>query len=83
MLAAAQLYAHDIPDFAGPPGTDLLQVLWCPFDHGELGLPAVVLKWRRAADVTEVLDPQPERGYSMHVFTCPASFEHPHQLVME
>jgi hypothetical protein len=23
------------------------------------------------------------RGYSMHVFTCPASFEHPHQLVME
>ena len=60
MLAAAQLYARDIPDFAGPPGTDLLQVLWCPFEHGELYLPAVVLKWRRAADVTDVLDPQPE-----------------------
>lgn len=60
MLGAAQLYARDIPDFAGPPGTDLLQVLWCPFDHEPTYLPAVVLRWRRAADVTEVLDPQPE-----------------------
>jgi hypothetical protein len=60
MLAVAQLCACDIPDFAGPAGADLLQVLWCPFDHGELQLPAIVLKWRQAADVTDVLDSQPE-----------------------
>jgi hypothetical protein len=52
MLAVAQLYARDIPDFKGPAGTDLLQVLWCPLDHDELYCPAVALKWRRASEVT-------------------------------
>jgi hypothetical protein len=28
-----QLYASDAPDLPFPPGTDLLQLLWCPYDH--------------------------------------------------
>lgn len=59
MLAVAQLYARDVPGFRGPAGTDLLQVLWCPFDHDNRYYPAIALKWRRASDVTDPLDVQP------------------------
>lgn len=63
MLAAAQLRADDVPDLPRPGGADLLQVLMCPFDHdAEEGFgPAVRLRWRREADVSEVLD-EPPRG---------------------
>ncbi|GAB3836850.1 hypothetical protein GCM10029963_77980 [Micromonospora andamanensis] len=53
LVAVAQLYRRDVPDFAGPDGTDLLQVLWCPLDHPEEGYnPRVRLYWRRSADVS-------------------------------
>jgi len=37
MVPVAQLYRRDVPDFVGPDGADLLQVLWCPLDHPEEG----------------------------------------------
>jgi hypothetical protein len=55
MLAVAQLYAADIPDLPRPDGGDLLQVLWCPFNHDEDYLPRTVLRWRAAADVGDPL----------------------------
>lgn len=69
LLALAQFYARDVPDLApfAPPGTDLLQVLWCPFARhddatdGDYG-PSTRLVWRRAAEVTERLSTQPEPG---------------------
>ncbi|MET9434500.1 hypothetical protein [Streptomyces sp. NPDC006551] len=67
LLALAQFYARDVPDLAAfaPPGTDLLQVLWCPFTGHEDGGsshfgPSTRLRWRRAADVTDPLSVQPE-----------------------
>lgn len=62
LLAAAQLFARDVPDLpAGPGGADLLQVLWCPFEvHGPDRTIDVVLKWRRAAEIRDVLADQPE-----------------------
>ncbi|MFG2003408.1 hypothetical protein ACGFNU_30035 [Spirillospora sp. NPDC048911] len=61
LLAVAQLYARDVPDLKPPEGADLLQVLWCPFDHeDEMYCPAVTLKWRRSADVGRPLAEQPE-----------------------
>ncbi|MFI1460302.1 hypothetical protein [Nocardia carnea] len=60
MLPVAQLYLHDVP-LLRPPGqtdADLLQVLWCPFDHP--AHPRTALFWRSAATVTEVLDAPPE-----------------------
>jgi hypothetical protein len=66
LLAVAQLYRRDVPDLAGPKEADLLQVLWCPFTgHGgvdNLWDLAVVLKWRRVAevDVKRLLVDQPE-----------------------
>ncbi|WNF31384.1 hypothetical protein RI138_22510 [Streptomyces sp. C11-1] len=60
LLPVAQLYARDIPSLR-PPGqseADLLQVLWCPFDHPAHPEPA--LFWRSSADVTETLTAPPE-----------------------
>ncbi|MFE5191893.1 non-ribosomal peptide synthetase [Streptomyces sp. NPDC056628] len=54
----AQLYARDVPDLRSPQGADLLQVLWCPFDHPIM--PRTALFWRDAATVTDVLTMPPE-----------------------
>ncbi len=59
MLPVAQLYAHDVPDLHTPEGADLLQVLWCPFDHSA-GMPKTALFWRSAATVTDILATPPE-----------------------
>ncbi|MER7105408.1 hypothetical protein ABT383_38395 [Streptomyces humidus] len=60
MLPVAQLYTRDVP-LLRPPGqseADLLQVLWCPFDHPDH--PRTALFWRSAATVTDPLDTPPE-----------------------
>ncbi|MEU9421007.1 hypothetical protein [Streptomyces sp. NPDC048272] len=60
MVPVAQLYVRNVPLLC-PPGqseADLLQVLWCPFDHPEH--PTTALFWRTAATVTDVLDAPPE-----------------------
>ncbi|MFE4698316.1 hypothetical protein ACFRIC_14725 [Streptomyces sp. NPDC056738] len=58
LVSVAQLYARDVP-FPCPPDADLLQVLWCPFDH-EMAHPKTALFWRSSATVTDVLDAPPE-----------------------
>ncbi|MFE1260156.1 hypothetical protein ACFW5X_06495 [Streptomyces albogriseolus] len=60
MVPVAQLYARDVPQLRAPgrSGADLLQVLWCPFDHP--AHPRTALFWRSAATVTDVLDTYPE-----------------------
>jgi hypothetical protein len=66
MLPVAQLYTRDVPVIRPPGQADLLQVLWCPFDHPD---PKTVVLWRSAAAVTDVLTEPPEppavqdRGY--------------------
>lgn len=42
------------------PGTDLLQLLWCPRDHGPTGGPKPALVWRKAADVRPPLAGPPD-----------------------
>lgn len=61
MLPLAQLYMSDVPDLRAPAGADLLQVLWCPFDHPPMKfMPRTVLFWRSAAMVTDILTAHPE-----------------------
>ncbi|MET9481730.1 hypothetical protein [Streptomyces sp. NPDC006638] len=55
----AQLYAVDVPGLPRPDGTDLLQLLWCPFAHDEDHLPRTKVRWRNAADITDPLDAAP------------------------
>ncbi|MES4904346.1 MULTISPECIES: hypothetical protein [unclassified Streptomyces] len=58
MLPVAQLYVRDVPGLHAPEGADLLQVLWCPFDHPIM--PRTALFWRSAAEVTDILTTPPE-----------------------
>ncbi|GGP87581.1 hypothetical protein [Streptomyces melanogenes] len=60
MLPVAQLYVRDVPQLRPPRAVnaDLLQVLWCPFDHP--AHPRTALYWRSAAEVTDVLAAPPE-----------------------
>ncbi|WP_433696868.1 hypothetical protein [Nocardiopsis sp. CA-288880] len=61
MLPLAQLYARDVPDLPAPAGADLLQVLWCPFDHPpDTFMPRTALVWRSSAAVTGVRTAPPE-----------------------
>ncbi|MFF0746666.1 hypothetical protein ACFYVL_40390 [Streptomyces sp. NPDC004111] len=58
MLPVAQLYRRDVP-LLNPPGpADLLQVLWCPFDHP--AHPRTAVFWRTAASITDALTAPPE-----------------------
>jgi hypothetical protein len=60
-VPVAQLYRRDVPDFVGPDGTDLMQVLWCPLDHpDEQYSPRIRLYWRRSADIGRPLTEVPE-----------------------
>jgi hypothetical protein len=51
LVPVLQLLADDIPELPFPAGTDVLQVLWCPFDHEPWSAPRPELRWRRRADV--------------------------------
>lgn len=85
LIGLAQLYTRDVPDLPpGPDGADLLQVFWCPFDaHRPTGHSMLLhLRWRRAAEVGEVLTSPPRPavvGYDGYV---PEPCElHPEQVV--
>ncbi|MFE7426906.1 hypothetical protein [Streptomyces sp. NPDC057545] len=66
LLPVAQLYVRQVPDLRPPEGADLLQVLWCPFDHpGEI-MPRTELFWRSAAAVGSVLTTPPEPAAIQH-----------------
>ncbi|MEU2395565.1 hypothetical protein [Streptomyces sp. NPDC007369] len=84
MVPVAQIFRRDVPGPWWPDGTDLLQLLWCPNEHWDPpadqadGGPAVELRWRRAADVTNRLAAPPapirydEDGYLPRACTLTA-----------
>ncbi|GAA2350913.1 hypothetical protein GCM10010403_51410 [Glycomyces rutgersensis] len=50
LLPVAQLFTRDVSGLPLSDRFDLLQVLWCPYDHAEDYQPAVHLRWRNTAD---------------------------------
>ena len=83
MVALAQLRAVDVPDLPRPGGADLLQVLWCPFDHDETSLhgPRLHLRWRREAEVTEILADPPTGDVGNDGYLPRPCRLHPEQIV--
>lgn len=68
LVGVLQIYARNVPDLPFPDGTDLFQLLWCPNNHGEPWYgPRPAAFWRRAADVTEVLQRPPEPEFDTHL----------------
>lgn len=59
LVPVMQLLADDVPDLPFADGTDVLQVLWCPFDHDPYSAPLPKLRWRRRADIAARLEHVP------------------------
>ncbi|WP_327147001.1 hypothetical protein [Nocardia sp. NBC_01327] len=62
MVPVVQLNAADIPEVRFPDGTDLLQILWCPYQHPDVpGMhehysgPAPKVIWRAADSLTKAI----------------------------
>ncbi|MFI6996715.1 hypothetical protein [Nocardia sp. NPDC050175] len=81
MLPVAQLYARDVPGLPAPEGADLLQVLWCPFEHDDI-MPKTALFWRSAAAVTDLLldPPKPAAVASVNYVPEPCALD-PEQII--
>ncbi|MFI9773084.1 hypothetical protein ACIHJG_40725 [Streptomyces sp. NPDC052415] len=60
LLPVAQLFLRDIPLLRPPGQADLLQVLWCPYEHEPDCKPATAVFWRSAAKVGDILTTPPE-----------------------
>ncbi|MFD8010863.1 DUF1963 domain-containing protein [Streptomyces sp. NPDC058955] len=54
MVPIVQIRRADVPGLPFPKGTDLLQVLWCPYAHGEYCYPLPRVHWRDSAAVGAV-----------------------------
>lgn len=81
LIPLAQLYRQDIPDYAGPDGTDLLQVLWCPVDHSDGHYsPRVFLYWRDSSAVGPVLETPPEPPVISDMYLPTPCVVHPEQV---
>jgi hypothetical protein len=81
MVPVVQLYRRDVPGFLGPDDTDLLQVLWCPLDHDDLGYnPRLHLRWRRTAEVTEVVQAPPQPAVVNDDYLPEPCVLHPEQV---
>ncbi|MBG6099780.1 MULTISPECIES: hypothetical protein [Micromonospora] len=59
LVPVVQLLAEDVPEVPFPAGADVLQVLWCPFEHEPWTSPRPELRWRRRADVGARLQEMP------------------------
>ncbi|MFE9679467.1 hypothetical protein ACFYO5_36080 [Streptomyces sp. NPDC006259] len=60
LLPVAQLFLRVIPLLRPPGQADLLQVLWCPYEHEPDYKPSTALFWRSAAEVGDILATPPE-----------------------
>jgi hypothetical protein len=51
LVPVLQLLADDVSKLPFPAGSDVLQVLWCPFDHDPWSAPLPRLRWRRRSAI--------------------------------
>ncbi|WBB91467.1 DUF1963 domain-containing protein [Verrucosispora sp. WMMC514] len=59
LVPVLQLLADDVPELPFPEGSDVLQVLWCPFDHDPWSAPLPRLYWRRRSAIGPRLTAMP------------------------
>lgn len=81
LVPVLQLYAADVPDLPFPPGTDLLQLLWCPYDHERYYAPWPELSWRASGEVDDVLADPPRPADAPHTYLPEPCVVHPERVV--
>lgn len=61
LVTVLQLRADEFPELKLPAGKDLLQLLWCPLDHAELGhCPEPRIFLRSTKDIEKALESMPK-----------------------
>lgn len=59
LVSIVQIHRRDVPQLAFPDGTDLLQVLWCPFLIDECPSPTPRVYWRNTESIGSLLEEVP------------------------
>lgn len=72
MVPVAQVRRADAPSVPFPEGSDLLQVLWCPYMHGEFCYPLPRVHWRDSRTVGDVGAGIPVPAAGLPEDWCPA-----------
>ncbi|WP_406275674.1 hypothetical protein OHT93_30430 [Streptomyces sp. NBC_00191] len=80
LVPIVQVHRADAPGVPFPPGRDLLQVLWCPFDHGEFCYPLPQVHWRSAAAVGEVAPTPPPPAEASEDYVPNPCAVHPEEV---
>ncbi|MEW2415025.1 DUF1963 domain-containing protein [Streptomyces sp. NPDC046866] len=74
LLPIVQVRRAEAPGVPFPEGTDLLQVLWCPYGHGEYCYPLPRVYWRDSAAVGKVRPtPDPDPGLDADWYPDPCT----------
>ncbi|MBC3841117.1 DUF1963 domain-containing protein [Streptacidiphilus sp. 4-A2] len=81
LVPVVQLFARDVPDLPFPDGTDVLQVLWCPFDHHDVYAPRPALRWRDSAACGPLPCPPPRPGDAPDDYVPGPCVIHPESIV--
>jgi hypothetical protein len=81
LVPVLQLYASDVLDLPFPSRTNLLQLLWCPYDHEPHYVPRPELRWRAADSNGPLLaDPPRPTGAPESYMPAPCVL-HPERIV--
>jgi hypothetical protein len=81
LVPVLQLFAAHVPALPFPPGKDLLQLLWCPYDHEPHYAPRSELHWRAgSADGALLADPPRPVGAPDNYLPVPCVL-HPERIV--
>ncbi|WP_150254487.1 DUF1963 domain-containing protein [Nocardiopsis deserti] len=80
LVPVVQVYRRDAPGIAFPQGCDLLQVLWCPYDHGEFRYPLPRVRWRSARAVGEVRATPSRHAEASEEYVPSPCVVHPEQV---
>ncbi|MCX5300320.1 DUF1963 domain-containing protein [Streptomyces sp. NBC_00193] len=80
MVPIVQVHQADAPSVPFPKGMDLLQVLWCPYGHGEWCYPLPQVRWRDSAVIGDIRPtPVPAAGLPKNWYPSPCVV-HPEQV---
>jgi hypothetical protein len=81
-VAVLQIYKRDAQSISFPEGSDLLQLLWCPFLENRCSTPTPKVFWRNCESIQEIMNPSPVPSAEIRVKSIPnPTILHPEEVV--
>ncbi|MCO6008916.1 DUF1963 domain-containing protein [Actinoallomurus purpureus] len=81
LVPVLQLFAADVPELPFPAGKDVLQLLWCPFDHEAGYVPRPELFWQDGSMRGPVLSAPPRPEGAREEYLPDPCVLHPERVV--